>query len=487
MPTKVNQRLSRRRFLHLAAAGTAMIAGGGLPLLTSCDRPSTGPDDELSERSPLRMPASLSAGAASLVAAPGIARISEHQSPPALLFNGLLPGPTLRTRRGEHAHIQLLNQLPEPTIVHWHGALVPAVADGHPRFAIDPGGSFNYDFPIVQRAATLWYHPHAHHRTAGQIHRGLAGFFLVADEEEDALQLPSGIREILLLLQDREGGAAAFDYAPTTADRHTGMLRGVPFGNGVPLPTIKVAGARYRFRVLNASQARVYLLALDNGAALTVIGNDGGLLPSAVQVDSIYLGVGERIDFLIDFAGFPDGTRLMLKSLPYSLSQVSDAGHPQGMEMDLLELVREGPAELGPPLPGVLSSVRALGPAVAERLFVFRSTIEEHHEINGLTFEMDRVDERIPLGQIERWLFQNDSALPHPVHLHGTHFQIVSRSGGRGTVFPYEGGWKDTVLLMPLETVEVLVRFDQYRGIFPLHCHNLQHEDMGMMLNVEVT
>jgi len=99
---------------------------------------------------------------------------------------------------------------------------------------------------------------------------------------------------------------------------------------------------------------------------------------------------------------------------------------------------------------------------------------------------MYRVDERIPLAQTERWRFTNDSAIPHPVHLHGTHFRVLSRTGGRSIVYGYEGGWKDTVLLMPLERVEVLVRFDTYRGVFPLHCHNLQHEDMGMMLNVEV-
>ena len=89
--------------------------------------------------------------------------------------------------------------------------------------------------------------------------------------------------------------------------------------------------------------------------------------------------------------------------------------------------------------------------------------------------------------RVERWIFSNDSPLPHPVHLHGTQFQVESRVGGRNTVYPYEGGWKDTVLLMPLEKVTVLVRFDRYRGVFPLHCHNLQHEDLGMMLNVEVT
>jgi FtsP/CotA-like multicopper oxidase with cupredoxin domain len=268
------------------------------------------------------------------------------------------------------------------------------------------------------------------------------------------------------------------------------MLRDVPFGNGVRLPTLQVSGQRYRFRVLNASQARVYLLALDNRASLSVIGNDCGLLPSATEVESVFLGVGERIDFLLDFSAFRAGARMMLKSLPFSLPSAPDDRYPQGMEMDLLELVRTGGGSAkDPPLPGMLSSVPRLAPAVAAgREFVFRSTDQENmHQINGRSFEMNRVDEQIPLGRVERWLFSNDSALPHPVHLHGTHFQVVSRRGGRNLVFPYEAGWKDTVLVMPLETVEVLVQFNKYRGIFLLHCHNLQHEDMGMMLNVEVT
>jgi FtsP/CotA-like multicopper oxidase with cupredoxin domain len=482
--------LTRRRFLHVAAAGAAAVASGGIAALSSCDNPATGPDSGDSIRSPLAMPATLSAVAASLVAAPRAARIGGLQSSSTWLFNGLLPGPTILARQGDQAHIHLLNHLPEPSIVHWHGVLVPEQADGHPRYAIDPGASLDYDFPIVQRAGTFWYHPHAHHLTAGQIHRGLAGFFIIGDDEEDALRLPAGPREILLLLQDRQGNAAAaFSYDPTTADLRSGMLRDVPFGNGTRLPTLQVSGQRYRFRVLNASHARVYRLGLDNGAGLSVIGNDGGLLPSPTEVESVFLGVGERIDFLVDFAAFPIGTRIMLKSLPFSLPLTSGDRYPQGLEMDLLELVRTGGSGASdPPLPSILSNVARLSPTgAADREFVFRSTDQgDMHQINGRTFDMNRVDEQIPLGQVERWRFFNDSALPHPVHLHGTHFQVESRSGGRNLVFPYEAGWKDTVLVMPLETVAVLVRFDRYRGIFPLHCHNLQHEDMGMMLNVEV-
>jgi FtsP/CotA-like multicopper oxidase with cupredoxin domain len=481
--------LSRRRFLHVAAAGATAVAAGSVAALSSCENSATGPEDGERSRSPLAVPATMSATAAALVAAPGTARIAGREASSAWLFNGLLPAPTIFARQGGEAHVRLLNHLPEPTIVHWHGLLVPAQADGHPRDAIDPGASFDYSFPIVQRAGTFWYHPHAHHLTAGQIQRGLAGFFIIRDQEEEELRLPSGPREILLMLQDRDGNAAtAFGYAPTTADLRTGMLRDVPFGNGTRQPTLQVSGQRYRFRILNASQARVYLLGLDNGARLTLIGNDGGLLPSAAEVESVFLGVGERIDVLIDFAPFPRGTRLMLKSLPWSLESSSDGRYPQGLEMNLLELICHGRGSNDSPLPPILSSVPRLVPgAAADRQFVFRSTGQQDmHQINGRTFDMNRVDEQIPLGQVERWRFFNDSALPHPVHLHGTHFQVESRSGGRNQVFPHEAGWKDTVLVMPLETVAVLVRFDRYRGIFPLHCHNLQHEDMGMMLNVEV-
>jgi FtsP/CotA-like multicopper oxidase with cupredoxin domain len=157
------------------------------------------------------------------------------------------------------------------------------------------------------------------------------------------------------------------------------------------------------------------------------------------------------------------------------------------MAMDLLEIIRDQSAgTAAPPLPAALSSLAPLGAPALDRTFVFSSTGAAGHSINGLSFDMDRVDLQVPLGQVERWIFANDSELPHPVHLHGTHFQVVARSGGRGGVLPYEAGWKDTALVMPLETVEVLVRFNVYRGIFLLHCHNLQHEDEGMMLNVEV-
>lgn len=426
---------------------------------------------------------------ANLVAAVGVVALRPDLQVSAFMLNGSVPSPTIRARRGEVAQFQFVNQLPDPTIVHWHGLIVPADSDGHPRDTVMPGGQYPYAFPIAQRAGTYWYHPHAHHLTAMQVHRGMAGFFLVSDDEEDALQLPGDSREFLLMLQDRdEPGAAPYEYAPLPTDRHAGMLRDVAYGNGVPRPTVLVPPGPCRLRILNASHARVYRLGLDGGTPLTVIGNDGGLLPAPVTAASVYLGVGERIDCLVDITAVQPGSRVMLRSLPFALPGAAGVIRSQGTAMDLLELVRlPGNAPRANPLPLVLSNVIPLPAPSATRTFVFTSAIGASHRINGLSFDANRIDVQIPLGQVERWVFQNDSALPHPVHLHGTQFQVESRTGGRNVVYPYEMGWKDTVLVFPDELVAVTVRFDTYPGVYLLHCHNLQHEDDGMMLNVEVT
>lgn len=404
------------------------------------------------------------------------------------MLNGVVPSPTIRLRTGDAFQYRFRNGLREPSILHWHGLLVPDDADGHPRHAIDPGGTYDYAFPVLQRAGTYWYHPHAHHRTAAQVHLGMAGFLIVSDAEEEALGLPSGEQEILMVLQDRDR-ANAFAYAPTPTDLREGYLRDCPYGNGIPEPTVHVPGGTCRLRILNGSQARVYLLGFDEGVPFTIIGNDGGLLPAPVTVDSAYLGVGERLDCLVDLP--PSGEYLTLSSRHFSESGILfGPGTPQGSEIRGLLVLRgtsrKVPGRYVPP--AVLSRVAPLGAPVVTRRFAFSSAGgESAHWIAGRHFAMDRIDVRVPFAQVERWEFINDSDLPHPVHVHGCQFQVVERVGWRGQVFPYEGGWKDTALVMPHESVAIHICFNAYRGLYLLHCHNLQHEDQGMMLNIEVS
>lgn len=403
-------------------------------------------------------------------------------------------GPTLRLRQGDRARITLDNALSEDTILHWHGLRVPEAADGHPRLAIGPGRQYHYDFEVIDRAGTYWYHSHAHHRTGEQVYRGVAGMFIVEDDAERALELPTGAREIAVLLQDRRldaGGEFAFD--PVMHERMEGFFGDIPFGNGTPTPTVDVDSALLRLRVVNVTASRITRLGLSTGAEMTLIGVDGGLLPAPVRVSHVDLGTGERADLLVDLGGLAAGSKVMLQSLafqsPYrgmgGMRMAGGAG--QGAPMDLLELVvtrevRERPWAARP-----FPAIERLDPAQATRTREFRfESAMMRHTINGKAFELDRMDEVVRFGATEVWRFVNPGQFPHPVHLHEVQFQVLSRTGGRAAVSPWEHGWKDTVLVYPDETVDVIARFDSHRGRFLMHCHNLIHEDSGMMLNYSI-
>jgi FtsP/CotA-like multicopper oxidase with cupredoxin domain len=434
----------------------------------------------------------------------------------AWTLNGSVPSPTIRLRQGQSARIDLVNELPEPTILHWHGLAVPEEADGHPRLAIDPGERYAYDFPILNRSGTYWYHPHTHGLTAAQTYKGMGGLLIVDDDEEDGYQLPSGEYEIPLILQDKRlDGSLSLAYGlGMPHDMMHGYLGDTAFSNGVVNATVDVRRSRYRLRILNGSSARILDLGLSSGDPLHLIGSDGGLLHAPIRMERIMLGPAERADVLVDFSSKRPGERVMLRSLAFEvpgmmgmgmgrggsggrggMMMMGMGGSPQGTAMDLLEfVVQESPAETGPPTPALFSAVPDRGAVTGStprRSFTFNSTMMmgsggPTHTINGKQFEMERVDERVPRMQTEVWSFVNDSELPHPVHVHAGQFRVLSRTGGRARVMPWETGLKDTVLTLPGERVDVAVRFF-YEGLFLLHCHNLEHEDMNMMLNFEVT
>jgi len=403
-------------------------------------------------------------------------------------------GPTLRLRQGDRARITLDNALSEDTILHWHGLRVPEAADGHPRLAIGPGRQYHYDFEVIDRAGTYWYHSHAHHRTGEQVYRGVAGLFIVEDDAERALELPSGEREIALLLQDRRLDAEGdFAFNPVMHERMEGFFGDIPFGNGTPTPTVDVDSALLRLRVVNVTASRITRLGLSTGAQMTLIGVDGGLLPAPVKVPHLDLGTGERADLLVDLGGLAAGSRVMLQSLafqsPYrgmgGMRMAGGAG--QGAAMDLLELVVTREVRERPWVARPFPAIERLDSARASRTREFRfESAMMRHTINGREFHLDRIDEQVPFGATEVWRFINPSQFPHPVHLHEVQFQVLSREGGRAAIFPWEDGWKDTVLVYPNETVNVIARFDSHRGRYLMHCHNLIHEDAGMMLNYAI-
>jgi FtsP/CotA-like multicopper oxidase with cupredoxin domain len=465
MPTfNAGQPMDRREFLRHSGRSAGSLAFGAGAVLQGCESHPSLPEPDA--RPALAIPRSMDAADALLTAGAAELDLGSHASR-GWGFNGTLPGPTLRARVGDRASIALLNQLSEETTIHWHGMVVPAAMDGHPADAVPPGASYAYDYPIVQRAGMSWYHPHPHGRTGRQVWRGLAGALIVQDPTAEQ-GLPSGDREIPLLLRDGMlDGSGQLEYRR----RDSGMVGDFPLVNGVPYPSITLAPALHRLRVLNAANARVFRLGLSDGSRFMLIGNDGGLLDQAMELDRIELGPAERVDILVDLSDQPAGAGLSLRC--------SRAG------WDLLEVRVAGEPDREMVVPGGFAPIPRLSvdSGTRRRTFLF----EGHRRINGREYRMDHVDFRVPLGETEIWELESAGGAPHPIHVHGAHFQVVSRNGGRGRIFPWEQGWKDTVLLLDRERVEIAIRFDAYPGVYLLHCHKLEHEDAGMMLNFEVT
>ena len=491
--------MNRRTFLGKAGGALGVAATGSTAWLTACDASSEplGPSAfEPGTGVPLPVPGTAQTEGRILRATPASTHGGSGAGIGSLAFNGYIPGPTLRARGGDRFRVTLENGLAEKTILHWHGLDVPALADGHPRLAVGPGGSYAYDFTVRNRPGTYWYHPHPHGRTGPQVYGGLAGFLIVDETPDRSPLLPSGDRELLLLLQDKRLGAGGTPvYQPSASDRMTGFMGDVGFVNGAPLPFALVERGSYRLRILNGSNARVFDLAMSDNQPFVLVGTDGGLMDAPRELTAIFLGPGERVDVVVDFSGSPAGSTIRLHSRPFQLAGGMGMGMGMGMgspgdqgrPMDLMEFrVRDTPAVPTPAFGGFepLGALPSLAGA-RTRTFSF-SSMMGLHAINGRSFEMDRVDVRIPLGAPERWRFVNQSPMPHPVHVHGGHFRVLSRSGGRNWILPWERGYKDTVLLLAGETVEVAVLFEEHRGLFLLHCHNLEHEDAGMMANFEV-
>ena len=437
-------------------------------------------------------------------------------------------GPIIRARTGDRVRVRLENKLQEPTIIHWHGMRVPEDMDGHPRFAIEPGREFVYEFEVLERAGTYWFHPHAHGTTGPQVYAGLAGLFIVSDAEEDATNLPSGEFDVPLVIQDRTfDGSNQFVYAPQTGMMADGVLGDQVLVNGQAEFQLPVATRAYRLRLLNGSNSRMYKLAWSDAAPLHVIATDGGLLEAPITRDYVTLAPGERVELWADFSNYSLGTEVILRSTAFEGADIgmdgmtgmmgmndmsNTSGMPNGAEFDVMRVRVDRAETQTQPLPERLSTIarhrvedasNSASPRTIAVSMVMNMGMGMGMNmgwgLNGRTFRMNDVaaDEVIKLNELEVWELVNDTspmAMNHPLHIHGAQFQIVDRSVMSGFSAGWESvrqgyvdeGWKDTVLLMPGERVKLLVRFTDFTGRFVYHCHNLEHADGGMMRNLQV-
>jgi spore coat protein A len=432
-------------------------------------------------------------------------------------YNGTSPGPVIETRSGQAVTVEWVNRLPAKhflpidhnlhgaeknkpevrAVVHVHGAKTPPESDGFPEDWLVPGKSATYNYPNRQDAATLWYHDHAMGINRLNIYAGLFGFFLIRDEEEDALNLPKGQFEIPLAIYDRSFRRdGSLDY-PTSGMPDAPWVPEA-FGeamlvNGKLFPYLEVEPRRYRFRILNAANGRFFHLSLSNGQSFFQIATDQGFLPAPVALENFMIAPGERLDVSVDFAGHA-GERIVLKSDAFEILQFRVASKAVGRDTSSV------PSALRP----VVKTVENL--AVKTR----RIPLLEMKSPNGDSMIMllggnhwnMPVTEDPVIDTVEIWELLNTTEDSHPIHLHLVRFQILDRrSFGEPLYYatrrirytspvmppdPYEAGWKDTIRAHSKMITRIIVRFEGYVGRYVWHCHVLEHEDNEMMRPYQV-
>jgi FtsP/CotA-like multicopper oxidase with cupredoxin domain len=464
--------LSKLLSLGVAAATLSLAAGGAAVAVGHVSTPGVP-----SFNNPLRIPELLEGerGADGVLhfeldVRAGATQFRDGAATETWGVNGTYLGPTLRASRGDVVQISVHNGVDEVTTMHWHGMYVPARMDGGPYQSIDPGETWRPTWAIDQPAATLWYHPHPHGNTAKHVHRGVAGMFIVDDDQTDALDLPDtyGVDDLPVIIQDR-----SFD------DNNQFVGDGRELGdevlvNGTYGPYFDVTRERVRLRLLNASGGRIYELGFDDGRSFQVIGTDGGLLPSPVTLDRLSLSPGERAEVVVTFE---PGEDAVLRDLAGD-GGYAHHGDDQGGTSDVLQFHAARDLVPSPPVPSALADIERLDPADAVGTRTFRLSATQ---INGQDMAMDRMDATVVAGTVEIWEVIAEAG-EHNFHIHGVQFQVLDINGAPPPA--YLRGWKDTVATPAGSTTRLLVPFGTYTDPdvpYMFHCHKLRHEDLGMM------
>lgn len=447
-------------------------------------------------------------------------------------YNGTYPGPTFEVEKDVPIKVKWENKLPTKhilpvdhtlhgtmdtpdvrTVVHLHGANVASDSDGHPDawFSRDNkyvGHKYTrevYEYTNHQAGGILWYHDHAVGITRLNVYAGLVGFYFIRDFLERRLNLPKGPYEIPIMIQDKsfnkDGSLFYPDNATPPVDNPIPSIPPVFFGNTVVVngklwPYLEVEPRKYRFRMLNGSNARAYELKLSNGAKFHQIGTELGLLHHPVDIDSFILEPAERIDLIVDFSQYK-GQEIILENI---------AQGPPSPGMENIMKFKVGKRLSCPDtstIPTELMPVHKMDPklAVKERTMQLVETTDHYgraqHLLNGKMWD-EPVTETPKLDTIEIWHFVNNFAFPHPMHVHLVHFEILGRKVFTPNDFDehgnykfdlnsltpplsYETGPKDVVRAEPGQVTSVIMHFKEHVGDYVWHCHILEHEDNDMM------
>ena len=389
-------------------------------------------------------------------------------------INGDYLAPTIRVADGEEIKINVGNGLPEDTTLHWHGLHVPAMMDGGPHQPIEMGATWTPHWTVSQAASTNWYHPHLHGRSEAHVKLGVVGMFIVDDAKGSALDLPStyGLDDLPIIIHDSPVGLTTgnpFDFVNELLGARNGDS--LTLVNGQYEPYFDVSTSLLRLRLLNASIGDVFEFSLSDSRDFSIIASEGGLFEKPLTDNRLMMSPGERYEIVVEFQ--PGETVLLNRS-------VLDDDGTLGVPESTIEFRATSALSRNAEIPMTLAELAATNTdgVVRTRNFDMSGV-----EINGLMMQMDRIDQVVHAGTKEIWAVRNlDRRELHNFHVHGVSFRVLSVGGEAPE--PHQSWDKDTVLIPPETTVELLVTFPEAASEgwpFMFHCHFLRHEGRGMM------
>lgn len=418
--------------------------------------------------------------------------------------NGPILGPTIILNQGDEVQFNVTNELMDTTTMHWHGMHVASMHDGGPHNKIAPGETWSPQFEILDHAGTYWYHPHLHMMTNTHVSKGVSGMIWVRDEMEQSLNLPNtyGVDEWPLIIQTK-----AFDEAgQIVPDSNTDDQAMV---NATVDPIANIPAQFIRLHFLNGASQRVFNLGLEDNLPFYLIGSEGGLMSTPLELLRLRLSPGERAEIMLDASSF-EGDTLIWKSFASEFSNgtfgATNPGMGSGMTMNgytpnalngsdftLLQMA-VGPATEN----GIFTLPTSLDPnnvnpwneaeVNATRTITMTpqsmgmNALNGNFLLNGAAFNMDVINYTIPLGNLEIWNIVNSSPIGHPFHIHDVQFYLLDRNGVPPA--PEESGRKDVIYVPAMTSARFITAFEDFADSetpYMYHCHMLTHEDGGMM------
>ncbi|MFF2448337.1 multicopper oxidase family protein [Neobacillus sp. NPDC058068] len=454
-------------------------------------------------------------------------------------FEGVYPGPTFEVESGEKVFVKWINNLPDKhllpvdhtihgahlsvpevrTVIHLHGASVESESDGYPEAWFTKGfeqvgphfSKEIYRYDNFMPACTLWYHDHVIGITRLNVYAGLAGFYLIRDQRERELNLPSGQFDIPLIIQDKSfhpDGSLSYPKQPKKPVQELDTSIIPEFSgdtivvNGKVWPYFNVEPRKYRFRLLNGSNTRFYRIKLDSEQLLYHIATDSGLIEYPIGIREVILAPAERVEVIIDFTKLEGKRIVMTNDAPFPF--------PDGEPVDSNTVGKVMEFRVVLPLSSNDTSVipsfmvpfpkRRVQTASKFRFLTLTRSVDSYGRDLMLLDDQDwdaPITENPKLGQTEVWYLINLTNDTHPIHLHLIDFQVIDRrafdvekykqkgileyTGPARPPTPQERGRKDTVIAYSNQVTRIIMKFGPYAGLYVWHCHILEHEDYVMM------